>query len=62
MTGPGYHLLMARRQRRGATMLEYAMLTILLTGVLAWSLRAYTPPLIRATLTRFNQIFSQFPN
>lgn len=49
-------------RRRGAAMLEYALLTILLTGVLAWSLRSFTPQLIRAGLTRYNNIFTNFPN
>lgn len=56
------HDWLARRDRRGATMLEYALLTILLTALLAWSLRAYTPGIIRAGLTRYNNIFSTFPN
>lgn len=50
------------RPRKGATMLEYALLTILLTGVLMYSVRSFTPQLIRAALNRFKQIFAHFPN
>jgi|GEM_PF-7005838 len=48
-------------RRRGATLLEYALLTIIITTTMGTVFKRFTPNIFTAAMNRFKLYFANYP-